>query len=155
MDRACRPSRCANRVPLRLRSPDSPVAAGFTGVHAGVAYSPGKRYGWSAGMPVDYTAPKPALNRRRWYHFDPHFFYDEMASDLRMDGVESDGSLSFKVDVPAGRYRVIVTAGHLNEARYGIDITANGKLVAKKVDARHWLRRSAAGCTMPRGTTSG
>ncbi len=119
--------------------PDSPVAAGFTGVHAGVTYSPGKRYGWSAGMPVDYTAPKPALNRRRWYHFDPHFFYDEMASDLRMDGVESDGSLSFKVDVPAGRYRVIVTAGHLNEARYGIDITANGKLVAKKVDARHWL----------------
>lgn len=119
--------------------PDSPVAAGFTGVHAGERYSPAKRYGWSSGIAVDYTAPKPTINRRRWYHFDPHFFYDEMVSDLRKDGVESDGPLSFKVDVPAGRYRVIVTAGHLNEARYGIDIAANGRLVAKKIDARHWL----------------
>jgi hypothetical protein len=71
--------------------PRSPVAAGFTGVHAREAYSPAKGYGWSAGMPVDYTAPKPPLNRRRWYHFDPHFFYDEMVSDLRVVGLACSG----------------------------------------------------------------
>jgi len=64
-----------------------------------------------------------------------------MTNGFRCDGVEGENPLSFKVDLPKGKYRVAVTVGHLTEPRYSIDIHANGELVRKKVDARLWLFR--------------
>jgi len=118
---------------------DAPVMEGFVGISSSDSYSPDIGYGWVSGKTDDWTAPKPEIHRKRWWHMDPHYFYDDMVTDLRFDGVENENPFSLKVDVPKGKYRVVVTAGHLNEARYGMDIYANGKLMVKKVDARHWL----------------
>ena len=119
----------------------APVAQGYVGLDASIAYSADRGYGWSAGSPREYTAPKPKPRRTYWWHSDPVHFFDEITNDFRHDGVQSPEPFSFKMDLPPGRYRVSVTAGHLTEPRYGIDILANGRLVRKKVDARLWLFR--------------
>ncbi len=121
--------------------PGSPVAEGYTGLDASTAYSPQRGYGWSAGAPQDYTAPKPAPRRTYWWHADPVHFFHEITNDFRHDGVESEEPFSFRIDLPKGRYRVEVTVGHLTEPRYSIDVYANGRLVREKVDARLWLFR--------------
>ena len=120
---------------------DSPVAEGYAGLDASTTYSPQRGYGWSAGGPRDYTAPKPQPRRTYWWHADPVHFFNEITNDLRCDGIESEKPFSFKMDLPKGEYRVEVTVGHLTEPRYGSDIYANGRLVRKKVDARLWLFR--------------
>ena len=120
---------------------DSPVGDGYTGLDASAAHSPQRGYGWSAGTPRNYTAPKPAPRRTYWWHADPIHFFDQITDDFRHDGVQSEEPFSFRMDLPKGRYRVAVTVGHLTEPRYGIDIFANGRLVRKKVDARMWLFR--------------
>ena len=119
----------------------SPVAQGYAGLDASAAYSAARGYGWSAGTGRNYTAPEPAPRRTYWWHADPVHFFDEITNDLRHDGVQSAGPLSFRMDLPKGRYRVEVRVGHLNEPRYSIDVYANGQLVRKKVDARMWLFR--------------
>ncbi len=120
---------------------DSPVAEGYTGLDAAAAYSAERGYGWSGGAPRNYTAPKPRPRRTYWWHADPIYFFDQITNEFRCDGVEGEKPLSFRVDLPKGKYRVAVTVGHLTEPRYSIDIHANGELVRKKVDARLWLFR--------------
>ena len=120
---------------------DAPVEEGYTACSASTAYSPERGYGWSAGAPQDYTAPKPAPRRTYWWHADPVHFFDQITNDFRHDGVESEEPFSFRTDLPKGRYRVEVTVGHLTEPRYSIDVYANGRLARKKVDARLWLFR--------------
>jgi hypothetical protein len=120
---------------------DSPVAEGYTGLDASAAYSPRRGYGWSAGAPRDYTAPKPQPRRTYWWHADPVHFFDQITNDFRHDGVESNEPFSFKMDLPKGGYRVEVTVGHLTQPRYSVDVYANGELVRKGVDARLWLFR--------------
>lgn len=120
---------------------DSPVAEGFVGLDASTAYSTTRGYGWSAGTPQDYTAPKPAPRRTYWWHADPVHFFEEITDAFRHDGVQSERPLSFRLDLPKGRYRVKLTVGHLTEPRYGIDVHANGRLIRKRVDARLWLFR--------------
>ncbi len=117
----------------------SPVEEGFAGVSSSATYSTARGYGWAGMQPLDYTAPKPPIRRRTWYHFDPHYFYDDMVTDLRRDGVESEKPVAFRIDLPPGRYSVLATVGSLNEARYSIDIYANGAQMARGIDARHWL----------------
>ncbi len=119
----------------------SPVAEGHVGLSANATYSPQRGYGWSAGTPEDYIARKPKEHRARWFHKDPAFFFDEIMTDFRHGGVQSDKPYAFKIDLPRGKYRVDVTVGHLAEPRYSIDIYANGQLIRKKVDARIWLFR--------------
>ncbi len=121
---------------------DSAVEEGFEPLDSSAVYTDEEGYGWIDGAPVDYIAPKPELNRHKWWHLDPHFFFDEMINDLRRDGVESEEPFSFKFDVPKGRYRVVATMGHMNDARYGMDIYANGELTVKNVKARHCLGRA-------------
>jgi hypothetical protein len=120
---------------------DSPVADGYTACSASAAYSPERGFGWSAGAPQDYTAPKPAPRRTYWWHADPVHFFGQITDDFRHDGGESEKPFSFRIDLPKGRYRAEVTVGHLAEPRYGIDVDANGRLVRKRVDARLWLFR--------------
>jgi hypothetical protein len=131
----------AGRYRFDFGPADSPVAEGYAGLDASAAYSPKRGYGWSAGRPRDYTAPKPAPRRTYWWHADPVHFFHEITDDFRHDGVESREPFSFKIDLPRGKYRVEVTVGHLTEPRYGIDVVANGRLAAKRVDARLWLFR--------------
>ncbi|MHC4179436.1 MAG: hypothetical protein ACYSWU_18140, partial [Planctomycetota bacterium] len=135
------PGQTAGEYRFDFGPADSPVADGYTGVDASAAYSPQRGYGWSAGAPRDYTAPKPAPRRTYWWHADPVHFFHEITNDFRHDGVESRQPFSFRIDLPTGKYRVEVTVGHLTEPRYSIDVYANGRLVRKKVDARLWLFR--------------
>ncbi len=121
---------------------DSAVEEGFDSLDSSAVYTAEQGFGWIDGAPVDYIAPKPELNRSKWWHLDPHFFFDEIINDLRRDGVESEESFSFKIDAPKGRYRVVATMGHMNDARYGMDIYANGQLAAKNIKARHCLGRA-------------
>ena len=110
---------------------DSPVAEGYTCVDASNAYTAQHGYGWSAGAPQDYTAPRPAPRRTYWWHADPVHFFHEITNDFRHDGIESREPFSFRVDLPKGKYRVAVTIGHLTEPRYSIDVYANGRLIAR------------------------
>ncbi|MFC1734537.1 hypothetical protein ACFL1X_00360 [Candidatus Hydrogenedentota bacterium] len=121
--------------------PDSPVADGFVGIGAEARYSSEVGYGWSEGSPVDYAASKPPRMKTSWWHNDPHFWWDRMVDDFKRDCAEDSGPISFKVDLPRGRYHVIATLGNMNDPRYSVDVFANGQPVARRVDARMWLDR--------------
>ncbi|MFC1735565.1 hypothetical protein ACFL1X_05570 [Candidatus Hydrogenedentota bacterium] len=124
---------------LDFGPPDSPVAKDYERAGASDAYSETKGYGWMGAGPMNFVSPKPAPNKKKYWHLDPIHFYDEMVTPLRYDGCETAGPLSFRFDVPKGRYRVTATVGNLDTPRYSVVIYANGKLEAKRVDARHWL----------------
>jgi len=118
---------------------NSPVAEGYQRAGALDSYSKTTGYGWVGQAPEDFVSPKPEINRPKYWHLDPAFFYDSFVTPLRYDGVEYEGALAFRFDLPPGRYRVAATVGNLDEPRYSIDIYANGELMRKRVDARHWL----------------
>ncbi len=118
---------------------NSPVEEGYERSDASDSYSKTKGYGWVGQSPKDFVSPKPEPQRYKYWHLDPVYFYEDIVTPLRYDGVEYEGPLSFRFDLPPGRYRVAATVGNLDEPRYSIDIYANGKLKAKRVDARHWL----------------
>jgi hypothetical protein len=134
-------SEAAQEYHFDFGPPDSPVAEGYAGLDAATAYSPQRGYGWSSGTPENYVTQKPEVDRPKWWHTDPAFFYHEITNDFRTDGVQSAEPFAFKIDLPAGKYRVDVTVGHLTEPRYSIDVYANGELIRKAVDARLWLFR--------------
>jgi len=60
-------------------------------------------------------------------------FYEASLDDATTDAVLDPDLLAFKVALPNGRYLVSMVIGDLQIPRYGIDVYANGELVASNV----------------------
>jgi len=138
---------------------DSPLHEGYTRVTREDVFSWEKGWGWESPPAADfaYTGPdsvsvqkrvdfelvqlermESAFSRRgkefratgprRFYYTDPmcRAFLDELSSDA----VLNPGELVFKVALPNGRYSVSMIVGDVQLPRYGMDVYANGYLVA-------------------------
>jgi len=64
-----------------------------------------------------------------WHH-DLSALYKAYLDDVSRDAVLNPGVLTFKVALPNGRYQVTMILGDLRLPRHGMDVFANGELVA-------------------------
>ncbi len=119
----------------------SPVEKAFVRVTADQLYSEQRGFGWLGGpyQSFDTSLPTTDVPFAGTRGAD---IYRDAATDLRRDGVWSDGDMTFRVDLPNGRYRVWLTIGHLSKILGSIDVSANGELLAKGLSIRHFYWRS-------------
>ncbi|MGD9855120.1 MAG: hypothetical protein AB7U20_09245 [Planctomycetaceae bacterium] len=124
---------CQSAKPLRfdMGSAQSPVAAGFTQVTEQSAYSPQRGFGWET------RGARPAVwdDLADIRQFELYDFMMAQFDDLNRDAVVSEDELVFRADVPNGTYRVAVVVGDMSQAIGSMDLTINGKLVARNLDA--------------------
>ena len=59
----------------------------------------------------------------------------ENLNDLNRDSIVSEEDLTFRLDVPKGRYRVTVMLGDMSQALGSIDVMVNGRIAAEHVSA--------------------
>jgi len=133
-------------MPLKfdMGTDDSPLSAEFVRVSADRSYDPGKGFGFIGGPYTSFntTHPSPHVN---FVSPSAALVYEERVTDLNRDGVWSDGDLTFRADLPNGKYRVWLTIGHMNKVLGSIQVYANGKLIAEDVQVRHVRWRSQQG----------
>ncbi len=140
----------------------SPVEKGYVRVTRDDTFSWEKGWGWEGRPAADFLYTDPGsvsvrkrtdfelvqiqeqersfakrdkeLNQRGPRRFDnaapmQDFFLD----DLSRDAVLNPGELVFKVALPNGRYAVTMIIGDVQLPRYGMDVYANGTLVASNI----------------------
>ena len=142
---------------------DSPVAKGWTPITKNDLFTWEKGYGWSVDLPRDDFSyrGRESLNSIKVFHYgivqnqgvrstfkrrkrpidippirvygDPSAFYEEHIDEVTRDSVLDPENLAFKVALPNGRYWVSLVIGDLEIPRYGIDVYANGYLVASNI----------------------
>ena len=141
---------------------DSPLEEGYTRVTTGDLFSWQKGWGWESAPADDFVYQGPgsvsvqkmvdydlvrknrmdrafarrnrefrAKGARRFDYTDP--LYQAFLDDLSGDAVLNPGELVFKVALPNGRYAVSMIIGDVQLPRYGMDVYANGYLVASDV----------------------
>ncbi|MFC1736171.1 CARDB domain-containing protein [Candidatus Hydrogenedentota bacterium] len=140
---------------------DAPVKKGYTKITKDDVFSWEKGFGWSMSPAADdyaYTGPDSLTHEKaRDYAIVQKTFlekafarrdrtsrshvrmmpldqlYDPYMDDLARDAVLKPEELPFKITLPNGRYMVSMVVGDLQIPRYGIDIYANGYLVASNI----------------------
>ena len=142
---------------------DSQVAKGWTPITKNDLFTWEKGYGWSVDLPRDDFSyrRRESLNSAKVFHYgivqnqgvrntfkrrkrpidippirvygDPSAFYEEHIDEVTRDSVLDPENLAFKVALPNGRYWVSLVIGDLQIPRYGIDVYANGYLVASNI----------------------
>jgi len=133
-------------APLKfdMGTSDSPLSPDFVRVTAHHEYNSDHGFGFVNGPYTSFntTEPSPHVN---FVSPSAEMVYQERVTDLNRDGVWSDGDLTFRADLPNGKYRVWLTIGHMNKVLGSIQVYANEKLVAKDVQVRHIRWRSGQG----------
>ena len=110
---------------------DSPVARGYRPLTPRHRYSKESGFGWEKGKPSGRVVRDlPDLKRFVLY---PYMM--ENLNDLNRDSIISEEDLTFRVDVPKGRYRVTVMLGDMSQALGSIDVAVNGQAAADHVSA--------------------
>lgn len=113
--------------------PKSPVAEGYQRLAAGQTYNKARGYGWERGKPVHVEFRRPVRDSKLRGSAGQLLLeeaYDNHRDALNRDGVVSRGDLGFRLDVPNGTYRVVITMGDLSQAIGSIDLAVNNELVA-------------------------
>lgn len=128
-----------------LGSDQSPVAAGYVRVTAGAAYSPERKFGWESRDQTAFDVTRPAEDPN-WrgpggQEIPRDFLIFKEHNDLVRDGVSSATDLRFRVDLPNGEYRVVLTLGRLEEPSCSMQVFLNDEQVATDFDAKHWRSR--------------
>jgi len=128
----------------------SQVMDGYSPLTGSDSYSAEQGFGWEGTAPVGklFAAPAgtPGGRGGNW----TTGYIQESATNLTRDGVVSTRDLAFRVDVPNGTYRVVLTIGDLSQAIGSIDVRINGTLVGDQVAAwtpggYRFLHRTPAG----------
>jgi len=122
-----------------LGTETSPVEEGFVPVTADTIYSLERGYGWVEQGHESLESERPA-RLAHWFLFKDILF-DTYASSLTRDGVRDSNDMTFNVNLPQGRYVVVVTLGDLLQGLGSMSIHANGELVAKNLETKHWASR--------------
>jgi hypothetical protein len=142
---------------------DAPVKKGWTRITKDNMFTYEKGFGWSKDKPAndfayegrffyqkgaDYAVVQNQGIRRAFENAGrdcaiasirqaggPHTldFYEEYLDEATTDAVLDPDQLAFKVALPDGRYLVTLVLGDLQIPRYGIDVYANGELVASNI----------------------
>ncbi|MGI6296417.1 MAG: hypothetical protein ACOX3G_10035 [Armatimonadota bacterium] len=105
----------ATTLSLDFGMPESPVAEKWTQATITTHYTPQLKYGWVG---------KPRLEMRDRGYLDP----------LRRDFVYGRHTAEFRVDLPDGYYRVTVHTGDCIVGDHILNIEANGKKIADRLD---------------------
>ncbi|MHC4401906.1 MAG: hypothetical protein ACYTG0_19715 [Planctomycetota bacterium] len=143
--------------------PDAPVKEGWTRITPDDEFTWERGYGWSIEKPAGHYAYRGRVPSQKGADYGvvqnqglrrafekrgrpcdvaplrqtagPHTldFYDEVLDDVATDAVLNPDLLAFKVTLPNGRYMVSMILGDLQIPRYGMDVFANGSLVASNV----------------------
>ncbi|TDE15214.1 hypothetical protein [Dyadobacter psychrotolerans] len=100
----------------------SRLEEGFIRVSPDAAYSNGRGYGWLA-------LPESAFDT----------LYNRIADTLFCDGVIGKKTMTFKTDIPAGEYFVLITVGHPGQQLMQVMITVNGQVLTENLSAP-WFR---------------
>jgi len=122
-----------------LGTENSPVHGGFVRVAGKTLYSPELGYGWLETGHESFQVERPE-RLSHWFLFRDIFF-DETATPLNRDGVRNTADMTFKLDLPEGRYVVVVTLGDLSRGLGSMSVYANGGVAARNIDAKHWASR--------------
>ena len=120
----------------------SPVYGDFIRVAGKTLYAPELGYGWLERGHESFESERPP-RLQHWFLFRDILF-DKTATDLNRDGVRNKADMTFKLGVPEGRYMVVVTLGDLTRGMGSMSVRANGELMAKNIDAKHWASRGGA-----------
>jgi len=118
---------------------DSPVAQGFRRVTA-APYSAAVGFGWLGGGYEAVETVPPTAPQSPWVMQESDY-YASVVNDLNVDHVKNSGDMTFRVDLPDGRYRAMLYVGDLREALGSMQIYANGELVRKNVQSKQWIGR--------------
>jgi len=131
-----------------MGSEQSPVAPGYVRITPASVFSDSTGYGWIKPPEKAVDVEKPKWDKS-WDgpggQVIPRdiIIYKEH-NDLTRDAVAGKSDLVFEIRVPNGEYRVAVTIGDLQRPICSEQIYINDTLVARDVDANHWVRRGAA-----------
>ncbi len=120
----------------------SRVLDGFIKVEGRTLYSPELGYGWLETGHESFESERPA-RLAHWFVFRDTLF-DKTATALNRDGVRDTEDMTFKVDLREGDYVVVVTLGDLTRGLGSMSVYANGELMVKNVNAKHWASRGGS-----------
>jgi len=109
---------------------DSPVKPGWTRVTSETRYRPQQGYGWAKAAEESFD--RTEVHVPGWAKIDQKPAPDPM---LR-DGVRDKRDLTFRVDVPPGEYRVVVSIGDEGRTVPEMSVKANGVPLAESVTTR-------------------
>lgn len=105
----------AATISLDFGMPESPVLEKWVSATTATVYTPQTMYGWIG---------KPRLEMRDRGYLDP----------LRRDFIFGRPDAEFRVDLPAGYYRVTIHTGDCMVGDHILNVEANGKLVAERLN---------------------
>jgi len=125
----------------------SPVMEGYRPVTASDVYSAERGYGFLEAGHRGFILEMPPPNSPYQMSVQDHF--RRHGSPLMVDGVRDTKDISFRMDVPPGRYRVTVSMGDLNQAMGGISLYANDQLIEQNLRFHHGLYRSVSNVHRP------
>jgi hypothetical protein len=109
----------------------SPVMKGYRRLTAGQLYNPSAGFGWEKGRPAG--ADIPDLPELKPFPLYPYIL--EHLNELNRDSVVSSEDLTFRIDLPAGTYRLTLRLGDMSTALGSIDVFVNGAKAAENVAA--------------------
>jgi len=119
---------------------DSAAKAGFEPVTAEDVYSDEKGCGWIGTGYESALTKAPTAKQARWsYQEKDH--YAGLANDMTRDHVKNAGDMVFRVKLPDGNYRIILYLGDLRHPLGSMEVCANGELVRKNIQSKHWIGR--------------
>ncbi|MBM4091653.1 MAG: hypothetical protein FJ276_19830 [Planctomycetes bacterium] len=111
---------------------DSPVMPGYRRLTAADQYDEQRGYGWETPRAIDKVFPQPTVDRTLQGSAGQEIMFAYATScrtDLTTDGVVSETDLVFRLDVPDGKYRVVLTVGDMSQAIGSMDVKINNQLV--------------------------
>ncbi len=110
----------------------SPLAEGYVLVHADTVYSTERGHGWDHPADRGFHSELEVKEKfRKWHpnHDGP------LPNAILADGVTCAKPITFLIDVPDGRYSVLVTVGGLESPRHDQSVRINGRLISDNIDA--------------------
>ena len=128
---------------------DSPSAKGYASVTGQDAYESSRGYGWESAVQEGFATQTPSWDDEtpsqkvgRGITLEAPLLYNQFADPLNRDGVSSTRPMTFRVDLPNGRYRVSVLVGDLTEPLGSLWLDANGRAVARNLSTKHYIWRT-------------
>ncbi|RLF71428.1 MAG: hypothetical protein DRN40_02480 [Thermoplasmata archaeon] len=119
----------------------SPIMEGWTPVTESSRYTPERGYGLLSPVSSFYVTRRMVPEIRKFV-LERSWVYQQYSDNMSVDGVRSESSVAFRVDLPNGTYRVRVWIGDLEKAVYSMNISFNGQWLVEGADAFHIASRS-------------
>ncbi len=136
----CEPANAADVLRFDMATADSPLEPRFTRVTCEDAYSARNGFGWvGSGYESVLTEP-PTEPQAKWVYQEKDH-YASLVNDMTRDEVKNTGDMTFRVNLPDGKYRVILYLGDLRQPLGSVQVYANGELIRKNVHSKRWISR--------------